>query len=153
MAFVESIGQSSCGGCLNNNSSCSSAALFLHSFLCCGRWTIWHSLLQYFTILHAAHDLRLILDSSPLPQLAHVILVILVDIILGDVFGSYSRLLPRIKLSPYTTTIIWFLSTRYNTNTLFTWDNCIPNNLDNYNEGQERCTNLQKDVLCLMFSK
>ena len=68
------IGQSSLGGgCLNNFSSKSSAARFLHSRLCCGRWAIWHSLLQYLTNLHAVHALSLISASSPSPQLAHIL--------------------------------------------------------------------------------
>ena len=68
--WVKQIGQSSSGGgCLNNSSSCNSAERFLHGFLCCGRWAIWHSRLQYFTILHAVHDLR---SSPSLPQFAHI---------------------------------------------------------------------------------
>ena len=77
------------GGSLKNFSSYNSAARFLQAFLCWGRCAIWHSRLQYFTNLHAVHDLRPQLISSLLPQLAHVMIV--VDICLrtmGDVFGG-----------------------------------------------------------------
>ena len=71
------IGQSSTGGgCLKSALSCNSAARFLHAVLCSGRCAIWQSLLQYFTILHATHNLRSPLHSSPLPQLAQHIMVL-----------------------------------------------------------------------------
>ena len=61
------------GGSLNSAASCNSAARFLHAFLCWGRCAIWQSRLQYFTNLHAVHDLRSSLFSSPFPQLAHIL--------------------------------------------------------------------------------
>ena len=70
------IGQSTGGGCLESALSCNSAARFLHAVLCSGRCAIWQSLLQYFTILHATHNLRSPLHSSPLPQLAQHIMVL-----------------------------------------------------------------------------
>ena len=77
------MGQSSfCGGCLNKASSCNSVARSLHSFLCCERCAFWHAALQYFTILHAPQFLRLMLSSSPLPQLAQLdilLLLLLID--------------------------------------------------------------------------
>jgi hypothetical protein len=40
-------------GCINKRSSRNSAILFLHNFLCCGRWFFWQSTLQYCTSLQA----------------------------------------------------------------------------------------------------
>ena len=50
------------GGCLKRALSLSSAARFLHSFLCFGRCTFWHVALQYLTILQ---PLQQVLSPSP----------------------------------------------------------------------------------------
>ena len=63
------------GSLLNSASSCNSAARFLHAFLCTGRCAIWQSRLQYFTILHAVQAFKPPPLSSPLPQLAHMLVV------------------------------------------------------------------------------
>ena len=64
------IGHSSFGGgSLKRASSCSSAARFLHSFLCLGQCALWHVTSQCLTSLHGLHVLRL---SPSLPQLEHV---------------------------------------------------------------------------------
>ena len=55
---------------MNSASSFSSAARFLHSFLCSGRCAIWQIALQYLTILQPLQILRP--SSPPLPQAAHV---------------------------------------------------------------------------------
>ena len=54
------IGQKSPSGlsrpcCPYSRSSFSSAARLLHAFLCCLRWALWQSTLQYLTRRHAVH--------------------------------------------------------------------------------------------------
>jgi len=55
-------------GCLNNNSSCNSAAHFLHSCWCCDLCSLWHSTLQYRTRSQAEHSFNLISSPSAMPQ-------------------------------------------------------------------------------------
>ena len=60
------IGHSSLGGgCLKSDSSSSSAARFLHSFLCFDQFALWQVALQYLTSLHAVHAFR------PSPSFPH----------------------------------------------------------------------------------
>ena len=63
------IGHSSRSTSLNNCSSCSSATLLSHAFLCFFLCFFLHAALQYFTILHLLHTLLMSLPF--LPQLAH----------------------------------------------------------------------------------
>ena len=75
---IKQIGQSSAGGgCLNNSSSCNSAACSAasltcssHSFLCLCLCFFLHAALQYLTCLHLLHVLFISLPS--LPQFAHI---------------------------------------------------------------------------------
>ena len=68
------IGQKSSSGrsspCVYSRSSFSSAAHFLHAPLCCLRWAIWQSTLQYFTRRQAVQFLSLAASLGPLPQFA-----------------------------------------------------------------------------------
>ena len=70
------IGQSSRGGCsLNNASSCNSATLLSHAFLCFERCFFLHAALQYLTILHLLHVFR-----SP-PSLPHAAQFVVVSVL------------------------------------------------------------------------
>ena len=55
-------------GCLNNNSSCNSAARFLHSRLCFGRWSFWHLTLQYLTRWQAEQSFNVMSLPPVVPQ-------------------------------------------------------------------------------------
>ena len=71
------IGQSSGGGCsLNNASSCNSATLLSHAFLCFDRCFFLHAALQYFTNLHLLHVLRL---PPSLPHEAQFVVEVSID--------------------------------------------------------------------------
>ena len=71
------IGQSSRGGCsLNSSSSCNSATLLSHAFLCFDRCFFLHAALQYWTILHLLHVLRL---PPSLPHEAHAVEEVSID--------------------------------------------------------------------------
>ena len=73
------IGQSSRGGCsLNSSLSCSSATatLFLHTFLCFDQCFFLHAALQYLTIWHLLHVLRL---PPSLPHAAQFVVEVPVD--------------------------------------------------------------------------
>src|SRR5210317_2613438 len=68
------IGQSSGVCSLNRSSSCNSATLLSHAFLCFERCFFLHAALQYFTTLHLLHVLRL---PPSLPHWAHAVVVVL----------------------------------------------------------------------------
>ena len=60
------MGQSSfAGGSLKSASSRSSAVRRLHSFLCVAQCFFWQTALQYLTLIHDLHTLRLTPPSSP----------------------------------------------------------------------------------------
>ena len=58
------------GGSLNSSSSCNSATLLSHAFLCFERCFFLHAALQYLTSLHLLHVLRL---PPSLPHDAHAV--------------------------------------------------------------------------------
>ena len=66
------MGQSVDGCSLNKASSCNSATLLSHAFLCFDRCFFLHAALQYFTMLHLLHVLRL---PPSLPHAAQLIVV------------------------------------------------------------------------------
>ena len=55
-------------GCLNNNSSCNSAARFLHARKWCDLWFLRHASLQYFTRSQSVHSVNLSSSTSAMPQ-------------------------------------------------------------------------------------
>ena len=71
------IGQSARGGgSLNKASSCSSATRLSQAFLCFDRCFFLHAALQYLTILHLLHLLRL---PPSLPHEAHAVVEVSID--------------------------------------------------------------------------
>jgi len=56
---------------LKSCSLLSSAARYLHAFLCCLRWALWQSTPQYLTRRQAVQFLSLTASLPCLPQLAH----------------------------------------------------------------------------------
>ena len=79
------IGQSSRGGgSLNSSSSCNSATRFSHAFLCFDRCFFLHAALQYLTILHLLHVLRL---PPSLPHAAQFVVEVSADDDMVHVFS------------------------------------------------------------------
>ena len=84
------IGHSSRGCSLKRASSCNSATLLSHAFLCFDRCFFLHAALQYLTILHLLHVLRL---PPSLPHEAQFVVVVSIVAIVHTCFARVEAFL------------------------------------------------------------